>query len=153
MHMLHAIIKPAELRYNDLLVIISSLSRSLTENALASSYAEQRDMHTDITTLVRWKPHIKMEIAELKTLLLEVKSCVFAEQAINAPSRMDVSQKLSEIQLAQFLQHISVLNLPEPIKAFQVSLFMSKRSQARPSNREPPFWLDDKTQKWNHRLS
>ncbi|KAI0437887.1 hypothetical protein F4803DRAFT_565677 [Xylaria telfairii] len=153
LHVVHAITKPAELQYDDLLATISSLSRSLIENALASSHAEQRDMHTDITTLVRWKSILEMKIDELMTRLLEVRSCVFAEHAINTSSRMDASQKLSEIQLAQFLQYISVLDLPEPIKAFQASLFMSKRSQARPSNRGPPFWLDAKVQRWNYQVS
>ncbi|RYC62791.1 hypothetical protein CHU98_g3423 [Xylaria longipes] len=71
MHMLHAITRPAELRYNDLLATISSLSQSLTENALDSSHAEQRDMHTDITTLVRWKPHIDTKIDQLMTHILK----------------------------------------------------------------------------------
>ncbi|KAI0452894.1 hypothetical protein F5B21DRAFT_316988 [Xylaria acuta] len=150
LHVLHAITRPAELRYTDLLETISTLSRTLTDNALASSHAEQRDMHTNITTLVHRGPHIETKIDELMTHLLETKKCVLAEQAINSSARLDVSQKLSEIQLAQFLQHISVLNLPEPIKAFQASLFMSKRRQARPSNRGSPFWLDAKVQRWNN---
>ncbi|KAI0465623.1 hypothetical protein F4859DRAFT_528286 [Xylaria cf. heliscus] len=149
-HALHAITRPAELRYNDLLETISSLSRSLTDNALVSSHAEQRDMHKDLTTLVHWKLYVETKMDELLTHLLEVKKCVIAEQAINASARLDVSQKLSNIQLGQFLQHVSVLNLPEPIKAFQASLFMSKRRQARPSNRGPPFWLNTKVQRWNN---
>ncbi|TGJ87250.1 hypothetical protein E0Z10_g1563 [Xylaria hypoxylon] len=152
MHVIHAITRPAELRYNDLLATIASLSRAMTENAWASSHAEQRDMHTDITTLINWKPHIETKVDELMTHMLEIKKCVIAEQAINASARLDVSQKLSEIQLAQVLQHISVLNLPEPIKAFQASLFMSKRRQAKPSNRGPPFWLDAKVQRWNNSM-
>ncbi|KAI8955133.1 hypothetical protein F4801DRAFT_586999 [Xylaria longipes] len=105
MHMLHAITRPAELRYNDLLATISSLSQSLTENALDSSHAEQRDMHTDITTLVRWKPHIDTKIDQLMTHILKVKKHIIAEQATNSSARLNVSQKLSESQL--------------PIKAFQ----------------------------------
>ncbi|KAI0192307.1 hypothetical protein EV127DRAFT_468893 [Xylaria flabelliformis] len=150
MHIIHAITRPAELRYNDLLATILSLSSRMTENALASSHAEQQDMHTDLSTLVHWKSHIEKKVDEVMSHLLEVKKCVFTEQAISSSARLDVSQKLSEIQLSQFLQHISVLNLPEPAKAFQASLFMSKRRQARPSNRGPPFWLDTRVQRWNN---
>ncbi|KAI0429858.1 hypothetical protein F5Y09DRAFT_309247 [Xylaria sp. FL1042] len=150
MHVIHAITRPVELRYNDLLGTIASLSRAMTENASASSHAEQRDIHTDITTLVQWKPQMETKLDELMAHLLEVKKCMIAEQAINASARLDVSQKLSEIQLAHFLQHISVLNLPEPVKAFQASLLMSKRRQAKPANRGPPFWLDPKVEKWNN---
>ncbi|KAI0536027.1 hypothetical protein GGR58DRAFT_514881 [Xylaria digitata] len=145
MHIIHAITRPAELRYNDLLETIASLSQAMTESAWASSHAEQRDIHTDITTLVHWKPRLETKVDELMAHILDVKNCVLAEQAINASARLDVSQKLSEIQLAQVLQRISILNLPEPIKAFQTSLSMSKRHQAKALNRGPLFWLDMKT--------
>lgn len=149
MHAIHAITRPPELRYNDILATISSLSRSMTEHALASSHAEQRDMHTNITMLIQWKSQIDTKIHELMTNLIEVKKCVLAEQAISASTRLDVSQKLSDIQLAQLIQHISVLNFPEPIKAFQSSLFISKKRQDRLLNRGLPFWLDEKIHKWN----
>ncbi|TRX92246.1 hypothetical protein FHL15_006861 [Xylaria flabelliformis] len=150
MHIIHAITRPAGLQYNDLLATILSLSSRMTENALASSHAEQRDMHTDLSTLVHWKSYIEKKVDELMSHLLEVKKCVFTEQAINSSARLDMSQKLSEIQLSQFLQHVSALDLPEPVKAFQASLFISRRRQARPSNRGPPFWLDTRVQRWNN---
>ncbi|KAF2970332.1 hypothetical protein GQX73_g3213 [Xylaria multiplex] len=173
MRMMHSITRPIELRYSDLLENIASLSRAMTENALASSHAEQRDMHTDITTLNRWRPHIEAKIDDVRAKIdymgtkidevmakldkpraqsSEVNELMMVRQVISASSRLNTSQRLSEIQLAQVLEHISILNLPEPIKAFQVSLFMAKRGHARPSNRGPPFWLDSKVQRWNNSM-
>ncbi|KAI1110011.1 hypothetical protein F5Y14DRAFT_430588 [Nemania sp. NC0429] len=141
-HLLHAITRPPELRYNDLLTTISSLSRGLTENAWASSHAEQRDMHTILMALSGWQKHHGKKLDDLLAI-------VSAEQAINSSARLEVSQKLSEIQFSQFLGHISVPNLPEPITVFQTLIFMSRKRQARSSNKGPPFWLDDKVQRWN----
>ncbi|KAF6814632.1 hypothetical protein CPLU01_14354 [Colletotrichum plurivorum] len=44
-HVIHAITRPSELRYDDILSTISSLSRSMSDAAQTSSQAEQRDMH------------------------------------------------------------------------------------------------------------
>ena len=56
LHVVHSITRPAELWYSDIVEQISCSTRSITELALASSQAEQRDMHIKIqglTELVR----------------------------------------------------------------------------------------------------
>lgn len=51
-HVVHSITRPAELRYNDLIEEISCSTRRVQDLALASSQAEQRDMHTKIKELM-----------------------------------------------------------------------------------------------------
>ena len=150
MHALHAITRPPELQYGDLLATISSLARSLTENAWASSHAEQRDMHTSLDAQAHGQKRIETKLNELTTHVLEVKTSVIAKQAIKASASIEFSQKLSEAQLGQFLRHMSVDNLPEPSQAFEASILMAKKRQARASKRRVPFWLDAKVQKWNN---
>ncbi|KAL5094023.1 hypothetical protein Trisim1_009493 [Trichoderma cf. simile WF8] len=72
-----------------------------------------------------------------------------AEQGINASARIEFRQKLSEVQLLQLLGQLSVSGLPEPIKAFQLLLFMSKKRRPKSSIKGAAFWLDTKIQKWN----
>lgn len=153
MRMIHAIKRPAELRYDDLLNKISSLSQSVAELALASSHAEQRDIHTKVdqyhSIQQSEQKSIQVSIEELTRLVLQMKESMNTEQVINASARIELSQILSEIQLAQFLGLVSVKSLSDPVKVLQMSLFMRNRRYQKPSNVGPPFWLDRRMQAWN----
>lgn len=50
-HVVHSITRPAELRYSDLIEEISYGTRRVKDLALASSQAEQRDIHTKLKEL------------------------------------------------------------------------------------------------------
>ncbi|KAI0971619.1 hypothetical protein F4678DRAFT_431332 [Xylaria arbuscula] len=151
MHMIHAITRPVDLRYDDLLTTISSLSRSLTELALASSHAEQRDMHTSIQQQLFCQKGIQMSVDQLMNLVLEMRDSMATEQVINASARIELRQRLSDIQVNQFLGHLSETMLLDPIKAFEASLTMRNIYRQKSSNNGPAFWLDPKFQAWNRR--
>lgn len=148
-HMLHVITRPTKLQYTDLLTVISSLSKTMSKIAMDSSHAEQRDMHTCIIQIMHEQPRMSKTMAELVTAFSEMRKSMAAEQTINASARIEFHQKLSEVQLTQLLSQLSVVALPDPIKAFQFLLFISKRRQPKSSSRETAFWLDPKIQKWN----
>ncbi|RFU71955.1 nacht domain [Trichoderma arundinaceum] len=78
-----------------------------------------------------------------------MRKSMAAEQVISASARIEFRQKLSEVQICQLISQLSVAALPDPIKAFQLLLFMSNRRQPKSSNRGAAFWLDPKVQKWN----
>jgi hypothetical protein len=148
-HMIHAITRPVELRYDDLLDLITVQARGLTELASASSHAEQRDMHSTIQRQTRYHKETQKSIEQLTALVLQMKEAMATEHVINASARIELRQRLSEMQLVQFMEQISVDVLPEPIKSFQASLFMRGRSRLGPSTKSPSFWLDPKIQWWN----
>lgn len=162
-HVRQAITKSREHRYGDLLATISSLSDTMSKMALDSSHAEQRDMHRciaqmmheqrltreSITELKTEQKLTRENITELTTAVSDMRLSVVTEQGINASARIEFRQKLSEIQLLQLLGQLSVADLPDPIKAFQLLLFMSKKRQPKSSIKGAAFWLDKKIQNWN----
>jgi hypothetical protein len=150
MHVVHAITRPAELRYDDLLKKISSLSQSMTEIALVSSHAEQRDLHAKIKKHLSGQQAMQISIEQLTSLVLQMKTAMVTGQAINASAKIEVRQSLSEIQLFQFISFLSVNALPDPAKAFQGSLFWRSRRRLKLSKNGPLFWLTPKMQNWNH---
>ncbi|KAJ3578674.1 hypothetical protein NPX13_g1895 [Xylaria arbuscula] len=149
MHIVHAITRPADLRYDDLLATISSLSRNLTELALASSHAEQRDMHASVQQQLVCQKDIQITVDQLMKLVLEMKDSMATEQVINASARIELRQRLSDIQVNQFLGHLSRTILLDPIKAFEASIIMRNIYRQKSSNNKAEFWLDPKFQAWN----
>jgi hypothetical protein len=149
MHILHAITRPPELRYDDLLKKISSLAHNITEIALLSSHAEQRDLHAKIKEHLSGQKVMQAKIEQLTFLVLQMKESMDIEQAINASARIEVRQSLSDIQLVQFLDFLSVAALPDPAKSFQALLFMRNKRRLKPSRNEFPFWLAPRMQSWN----
>ncbi|KAK7937365.1 uncharacterized protein PG986_014233 [Apiospora aurea] len=149
MHVVHSVTRPAELRYDDILASISSLSRDMSDMAIVSGHIEQRDMHTEIKSQILGQENINMSLERLTELVLEIRASMAAERILHEGARMEVRQQLSEVQLVQFLDHVKVAQMPDPINSFQASLFLSKKRRTRPSARGPAFWLEDKVQRWN----
>ncbi|KAL2068637.1 hypothetical protein VTL71DRAFT_14974 [Oculimacula yallundae] len=91
-------------------------------------------------------------IEHLTLLVLQTKESIHAEQAINASSRIEVRQSLSEIQLIQFLHFLTVATLPDPAMSLKALIFMREKRLSKPSfspRKEFPFWLTPKMQNWN----
>ncbi|KAH8662867.1 hypothetical protein BGZ60DRAFT_530024 [Tricladium varicosporioides] len=107
-HALHAITRPAELRYDDLLKKILSLSDSLTRFAQVSGQAEQHDIHSKVKQHLSEQKAMQISVEQLTSLVLQMKESIASEQAINASVRIEVRQTLSEIQLVQFMSLLSV---------------------------------------------
>ncbi|KAL7798743.1 hypothetical protein V8C43DRAFT_328640 [Trichoderma afarasin] len=148
-HMLQALTRPAELRYGDILAAISSLSDTMSKMALDSSHAEQRDMHRCIAQILHEQKLTRENVTELMTVVSDMKLSMVTEQGINASARIEFRQRLSEVQLVQLLSQLSVAVLPDPIKAFQLLLFVSKKRQPKSPYKGEAFWLDSRIQKWN----
>lgn len=149
--MIHAITRPTELRYDDILLSISALSHSMTAMAGASSQAEQRDMHTELREQSDGQVRLQSSVDEVKALILGLGESLAAERSLQQAARIDTRQRLSKIQLTGFLTHIAVLSLPRPEEALSAACFLSSRRRARPSTTGPAFWHDRKVQRWNQR--
>lgn len=134
--------------------------------ALAGSHAEQRDMHTRqkdmhdeqramhtaLQQSTRLQNRLQISMDQLTQLVLEMKESMASEQVINASARIELRQQLSQIQLVQFLDHIKADVLTDPIKTFQLALFLHRRSHNRHPRKTPAVWLNAKVQKWNSSL-
>jgi uncharacterized membrane protein len=148
-HAIHAITRPAELRYNDILAKIALLSQHLTETAWAGSHAEQRDMHIAIQQQLMSQQSLQEKVDHLANKVLEMQVSITAERSLNDCARIEFRQKLSEIQLIQFLDQIYVRQVPEPAEMLLISLWLAQKRLLKPSQRGPPFWMDHKMQLWN----
>lgn len=148
-HALHAITRPFELRYDDILTRIAGLSRNLDEAASAGSHAEQRDMHKSIRKQLQQQEMLQQSIETLTCQVAKLQMSLAADRALNDCARIEFRQELSNIQLAQFLHAIRVHKLPEPADSLQASLFLATKRPVKLLPKGPPFWLQDEVQQWN----
>ncbi|PVH68572.1 hypothetical protein DL98DRAFT_474721 [Cadophora sp. DSE1049] len=130
-HLIHAITRPAELRFDDLIEDIRLLSHRMTDYALASGHAEQRDMHAEQKQSSSEQHELHKKVDALTRLVEQLREIIVTDQAINASARIEIRQELSHIQLGQLLSLISNSALLDPIKSLQTALFMRKRRSKR----------------------
>ena len=74
-HVLHAITRPAELRYKDLLDKITERSHAVDQLALSASQEEQRTMHKKLDVVVAKLEQSEAQVHELKRLMICKWSC------------------------------------------------------------------------------
>ena len=135
-HAIHSITKPAALRYDDLLEDIRRATRKIADLAIASSQAEQRDMHT--------------ELQALRDLVKQFKEDMVLDQAIQASTLLDCRHALSDIQSTQALTLISSACSVDHKSNLQASLLIRDKHRLM-SNRSkcPPFWTSSEIHAWN----
>ncbi|KAG4430645.1 hypothetical protein IFR05_013878 [Cadophora sp. M221] len=130
-HLVHAVTRPAELRFDDLIEDIRLLSRNMTDLALASGHAEQRDMHTSQKQSSSTQREMRKKVDHLINLVEQLRELHITDQAINATARIQLHQEISSIQLFQLMTLLSNSNtnnnLLNPIKSLQTALFMRNR--------------------------
>lgn len=143
-HALHSITRPSELRYADLLEKVSYHSRNVTVLAIAGSQAEQRDMHTE-------QKEMNAKLDNLAALVCHLRETVVSNQMANTGAHIELRQSLSNIQLSQIVNFISIPALADPDRSFQTSLFgrNKRRLRLRPgSGNGSALWGDLRIQRW-----
>lgn len=149
LHLVHAITRPVELRFDDLIEEIRLLSSNLTDLASASGHAEQRDMHTEQLEMIsehrgmhveqrksfNEQRVLKKKVDYLTKLLEDLRETIINDQAINASARIELRQDLSDIQVGHIMSLISRSDLLDPIKSLQTALFMRNRRRERDKNK------------------
>ncbi|TVY54373.1 hypothetical protein LCER1_G006832 [Lachnellula cervina] len=138
-HLIHAITRPVELRFGDLVEEIRVLSSNMDNLALASGHAEQRDMHTEQKKAFNEQNRLENKVDLLTKLVEQLKETIVTDQAINASARIELRQDLSDIQVGQLLGLISNSALLDPIKSLQAALFMRSRGRQRERKGGPSF--------------
>lgn len=149
LHLVHAITRPVELRFDDLIEEIRLLSSTMTDLALASGHAEQRDMHTEQKQAFNEQRGLQTKVDRLTKLVEQLRETIVTDQAINASARIELRQDLSEIQLGQLLGLISTSTLLDPIKSLQTAMFMRNRRSKRDKMKKPSFLKNRRLNDWN----
>lgn len=72
LHILHALTRPVELRYADIMKDVEGCTKSVHSLASAGAQAEQRDMHLELQEMAR-----KQEASD--AVLLEIRQIVISE--------------------------------------------------------------------------
>lgn len=135
-HVIHSITKPAALRYDDLLEDTRRATRKITDLAITSSQAEQRDMHHELQTLTN-------SIKQLREDML-------LDQSIKASALLECRHALSDIQATQALTLISSQCSVDHKSSLQASLFIRDRHRfVSHRSKCPPFWTSSELHKWN----
>ncbi|KAK4937048.1 hypothetical protein LTR10_022234 [Elasticomyces elasticus] len=90
-HAIHAVTKPAALQYDDILTQLRQVNRSISDRAVASSQAEQRDMHHKLRDV---ETTATSEFSEIRSQQKETQStlALFQVQTSSALSRMESQQ-------------------------------------------------------------
>ena len=94
MHVLHALTRPVELRYADLIEDIATCTQVVCRLASAAAQAEQRDMHLEMQELIRRQKNSDAVLEEVRGLLMSESMWSTNVQAlsINAITSLPVDQ-------------------------------------------------------------
>ncbi|TQN67034.1 hypothetical protein CSHISOI_08421, partial [Colletotrichum shisoi] len=98
MHVVHAITRPTELRYDDTLLTISALSRSMSDAALASSQAEQRDMHMGIFQQSQALEALQSSVDGHGTMLRQIATAVADARGEQSDALAGLQQLIQGVQ-------------------------------------------------------
>jgi len=158
-HAIHSITKPAALRYGDLIKEIYRATRSIADSAVASSQAEQRDMHDElrairniadsaIATSQAEQRDMRNELRALTDLVKHLRESMLLDRSVNARARIDFP-RLSDIQLTQALSTISSVCRVDHKSNFQASLLLRDKRRFTSSSKCTPFWRSPELQSWN----
>jgi hypothetical protein len=107
-----SITKPAALRYDDIVRDIYKSSQTVAALAVASSQAEQRDMHDQIQSLV--------------SLVQRLQDSLALSQAMNETAHLSVRQQFNEVQFNQAISVVASSCSIDHKESLQAMLVWSK---------------------------
>lgn len=156
LHVLHSVTRLPVLCYNDLVQKIGILSQSISATAQVNSFAEQRDMHSVIKKIMSKQESIEDKaddkFTKLFNELCELKTTIVNMQTLNSSAQVSMQQQLSQLQLMNLINNLSLNLALDPTKSLQISLFIRKRQHLRKED-SSAFWLTPKMQNWNSSIA
>ncbi|KAF2195112.1 hypothetical protein K469DRAFT_3844 [Zopfia rhizophila CBS 207.26] len=142
-HAWHAISRPAEIRYEDLIEEIEMRSQIIEGLTVAGGQAEQRVMHKKLDAERERVMALEAEMREIKMLLISF-------QSMASGAFINTNQRLSDLQLSNILDYLVNVPLLEPSKALKRCLLMRERRQLRQKVVPPDYtWLTPRLQRWS----
>jgi hypothetical protein len=160
-HVLHSITRPASLRYDDLIKEIQRETKSITDHALASSQAEQRDMHNairEIRNLSIGKTKSEQEdvldkLSSLTAMVVQLRESLALDQAVNASARIEFRCRLTDIQITQALSFISLRCNIDHTSTFRTAIAVRDRHRLSSKLNSAQFWTSPKLREWDASLA
>ena len=157
---IHSITKPAALRYDDTIKAIQSAARNISEQATASSRAEQRVMHHEIRAMRAEVQdgmsresddltNLRLEIHMLKDVINGLKANAVASHTFKESARIQIRHDVSNAQLEEALSVITSSSSLIPEIGLQAATVRRNRHQSIKAVRCAPFWLSPEMQTWN----
>lgn len=127
-HVIHAITRPSELRYDDILSTISSLSRSMSDAAQTSSQAEQRDMHLNILKQMEDQQNLQQIVETQAARILEaIATAGSGQQDTLARLQQTIDGGQGDIKGHLTAILLEVMDVKNSMKALQESAAMPLR--------------------------
>lgn len=159
-HAIHSITKPASLRYADIIKEIQRETQSITNQAISSSQAEQRDMHIEIsairnlvdTAAIRSQSEqreVQDELSNLTTMVTQLREDIALDQAVNASARIPLRNQLTEVQLNQGLSVMSSRCIIDHKYTYRASVVLRDRQKHTTRSKGTGFFIPPKLQEWN----
>ncbi|KAF7918457.1 uncharacterized protein EAE98_009700 [Botrytis deweyae] len=156
LHIIHSVTRPPQIQYNDLVEKIVILSQSISTTAQLSSFAEQRDMHSVMKNMMSKQEILEDKVddkfTKISQELCKLKTAVVTAQTLNSSAQVSMHQQLSQLQLMNFINNLSLNVTLDPTKSLQIYFFARKRQHARQADGSA-FWLAPEMQNWNSSIS
>ena len=159
-HTLHSITRPASLRYEDLIKDIQRDTQSITSHTIASSQAEQRDMHREIRAIQKLADHtaarnvdehqdVQNRLSVLTSLVVQLQESIAFDQSVNASARVEIRNTLTEIQLTQALAIVSLHCSIDHKSNLHASMVLRDRHRFLSRSKRAYFGPSPKLRDWN----
>lgn len=163
MRAVHAITRPAALRYQDLIELIRRDAETVRRHAATSSQAEIRDIHGRITAFSTQleketsKAHaerveIQAKLNTLEDLVTQVQHTLKFQHAVQKSNQVQIRTVLSDVQLRQALSVVASQCSIDHKSLFQSALQMvDTRGAFRQKSKHDvaAFWTSPKLQQWS----
>lgn len=163
MRAVHAITRPAALRYQDLIDLIRRDAETVRRHATTSSQAEIRAIHSRVAELGGHlesetnKSHaeregIHLKLNSLENLVTQVRQTLEFHHAVQSSAQIQIRTALSDVQLRQALSMIASQCTIDHKSLFQSALqTVNNRAAFRQKSKHNiiAFWTAPKLQKWS----
>ncbi|KAH7363721.1 hypothetical protein BKA66DRAFT_444640 [Pyrenochaeta sp. MPI-SDFR-AT-0127] len=138
-HVLHAITRPVELRYSDLLQQISDASGTIYQLAAIGQQAELRDMHVTVQLTNR---KVDMTIAMMEQINAAV--------TLHSNAMIDTNYRLSDLQFHRIAATLEI-SIPNPKKTYEhhYSLRRQRLRNGAGLSVSNNFWQSPKMRNWS----
>ncbi|KAI2788324.1 hypothetical protein POX_e06338 [Penicillium oxalicum] len=146
---IHAVTKPAALRYNDIIHDINSTTDKMMAHAVAGSQVEQRDIHRRFLKVQRTVEENALSNTTGQAEILQKLQDLYNLVAISRAEQAGISRAVFSIQSAQALQVIHAQCSIDHQSCLQMSIGLRNHHRRTLRTKTTPFWKTPRLQAWN----
>ncbi|KAL8369868.1 hypothetical protein RB595_000291 [Gaeumannomyces hyphopodioides] len=140
LHLVHAVTRPAELRYKDLLERIDEGARTVERLKDAGAQVELREVKQMLT-----------QTSQVVVQMAAKMEAIVSTQALHSSSLVNTNSQLSDLQFSQIMAFVSQGGIGDHVKALQYHQSMQRRhARNRMFDTTERFWESPKLLDWSH---